>query len=154
MDDEAWRRHANPWSVWTRFAALPALVLAVWSRAWIGWWALGPLAALVLWLLVNPRAFPPAEASRGWASKGIHGEALWFRHPDRVPPRHRAALRWPALPAAAGFAALCWGLARLRFWPTALGGTAIALAQLWRLHLLGRLHDEVARRARPEPPAG
>jgi len=29
-----WERHANPWSVWTRFAILPLAVIAVWSRAW------------------------------------------------------------------------------------------------------------------------
>jgi hypothetical protein len=28
MDDRAWARHANPWSVWTRFATLPFLLLA------------------------------------------------------------------------------------------------------------------------------
>ena len=28
MSDEAWRRHADPGSAWTRFAALPALMLA------------------------------------------------------------------------------------------------------------------------------
>ena len=26
-----WQRHANPASVWTRFAALPLLVVAIWS---------------------------------------------------------------------------------------------------------------------------
>jgi hypothetical protein len=35
MSDETWRRHANPWSVWMRFAAIPALILAVWSRVWL-----------------------------------------------------------------------------------------------------------------------
>jgi hypothetical protein len=30
MTDEMWRRHANPWSVYTRFAAFPAMILAVW----------------------------------------------------------------------------------------------------------------------------
>jgi hypothetical protein len=32
MTDEAWRRHANPWSVWTRFAAIPAMILAIRSN--------------------------------------------------------------------------------------------------------------------------
>ena len=35
MTDEVWRRHANPWSVWTRYLAGPILILAVWSRFWI-----------------------------------------------------------------------------------------------------------------------
>jgi hypothetical protein len=29
MTDEAWRRHANPWSVWTRFSAIPAMIAAI-----------------------------------------------------------------------------------------------------------------------------
>jgi Family of unknown function (DUF6653) len=29
MDEAVWRRHANPWSVYTRFAAIPAMILAV-----------------------------------------------------------------------------------------------------------------------------
>jgi len=38
MDDAAWKRHANPWSVYTRFTCLPFIVLALWSRVWLGWW--------------------------------------------------------------------------------------------------------------------
>ncbi|WP_368855457.1 DUF6653 family protein, partial [Proteus mirabilis] len=29
-------------SVYTRFTAIPTMILAVWSRAWLGWWALIP----------------------------------------------------------------------------------------------------------------
>ena len=57
-DDAARARHANPWSVWTRILTLPVLVLAVWTRAWLGWWALAPVAATVLWIWLNPRLFP------------------------------------------------------------------------------------------------
>ena len=42
MDDNTWERHANPWSVWSRTTVLPALILAAWSRVWIGWWAFVP----------------------------------------------------------------------------------------------------------------
>ena len=41
MSDAVWARHANLWSVYTRFTVLPLLVMAIWSRAWIGWWVLG-----------------------------------------------------------------------------------------------------------------
>jgi hypothetical protein len=40
LDGENWMRHANPVSVWTRFAVLPLLAAAIWSRDWIGWWCL------------------------------------------------------------------------------------------------------------------
>lgn len=37
MDDQSWLSHANPLSVWTRILTpLPLLILAVWSRVWIG----------------------------------------------------------------------------------------------------------------------
>jgi len=39
LQGDHWMRHADPWSVWTRFLALPLLALAAWSRVWIGWWA-------------------------------------------------------------------------------------------------------------------
>lgn len=59
MTDEMWLRHADPWNVWTRFAAIPAFILAVWSRVWIGWWSLIPIALVILWLSLNVFVFPP-----------------------------------------------------------------------------------------------
>uniref|UniRef100_A0A832H3E3 Uncharacterized protein n=1 Tax=Oscillatoriales cyanobacterium SpSt-402 TaxID=2282168 RepID=A0A832H3E3_9CYAN len=44
MSEETWARHANPRSVWTRFTVLPMLILAIWSRIWLGWWSLAPIA--------------------------------------------------------------------------------------------------------------
>ena len=69
MDEESWARHANPWSVWTRAAILPLMVLAIWSRFWIGWWALAPVAALAVFAMVNPRLFPPPRNPDNWASR-------------------------------------------------------------------------------------
>lgn len=53
----AWMRHSNPVSVWTRFAVLPLLALALWSRDWIGWWSLIPIALSLVWMFVNPLFF-------------------------------------------------------------------------------------------------
>src|ERR1700674_2244999 len=78
MTEEAWRRHANPWSVYTRFAAIPAVILAIWSRVWIGWGALVPVAGVILWLWLNPHVFPAVTTPRNWASRGIYGERLWL----------------------------------------------------------------------------
>jgi hypothetical protein len=61
---EIWQRHANPWSVWTRFAAIPAMMLAVWSRVWIGWWSVAPIVLVMAWLVANvSKAFTIAEHS-------------------------------------------------------------------------------------------
>jgi hypothetical protein len=141
MTDEAWRRHANPWSVYTRFAAIPAMILAVWSRVWIGWWSLIPVALVMLWLWLNPHVFAPVTEPRTWASKGIYGEKLWLQDPAGVPAECRAVLRWLIVPGLAGFALLAWGLAALEPWPTVFGATLIALAQLWRIDRLVRLYE-------------
>jgi hypothetical protein len=64
MTDEAWQRHANPWSVYTRFAAILLMILAAWSRVWIGWWALLPVAAAIVCLWLNPHIFPAVTTPR------------------------------------------------------------------------------------------
>jgi len=67
MDDETWMRHANPWSVWSRATVLPVLILAAWSRVWIGWGALVPGVLAVLWMGANPRLFGPPASFDSWA---------------------------------------------------------------------------------------
>jgi hypothetical protein len=141
MTDEAWRRHANPWSVYTRFVAIPAMILAIWSRAWIGWWALMPVAGVLIWLGLNPHVFPAVTEPHSWAAKGIYGEKLWLHEPSSVPHGLRAVLRWLLIPALAGVVLVIWGLVQLQLWPTILGATLIVLAQLWRIHRLGLFYE-------------
>ncbi len=50
---DTWLRHANPVSVWTRFAVLPLLALSIWSRDWIGWWSLVPVVLTLVFMVVN-----------------------------------------------------------------------------------------------------
>jgi len=57
MTDEVWARHANPWSVRTRYLALPALIFSIWSRIWIGLWSLVPILLSIVWIWINPRVF-------------------------------------------------------------------------------------------------
>ena len=141
MTDEAWQRHANPWSVWTRFAAIPLMLLAIWSRAWIGWWSLVPVAAIVIWLFVNPRAFPPVREPRGWAARGIYGERAWLENRELVPPDHRQVLRLLVALGIIGFGLIVWGLVVLSVWPTIFGTTLVVVAQLWRIDRFGWLWE-------------
>ncbi|MBO1907532.1 hypothetical protein J4G37_21770 [Microvirga sp. 3-52] len=144
MDDEGWRRHANPWSVYTGLAAIPMMILAVWSRAWIGWWSLLPIVGVMLWLFLNPHVFPPVPASHGWAARGIHGERLWLEsRGEDLPSSYRRVLRWPAIPGGAGGILLLWGLVELSPWPTSYGATLLILAQLWRIDRLGLLYETI-----------
>lgn len=145
LDDATWRRHANPWSVWTRMGAFPLLVLAVWSRDWIGWWCLVPLAVLIFWMWINPRAFPPVDAPRSWASKGIYGEKMWAVDKSQEAEGHRAAIRWLIALAAVGAALMVWGLVVLSVWPTVFGVTLILLSQLWQIDRFVQIYQERER---------
>lgn len=132
MDEKTWMRHANPWSVWTRVFTLPLLILAIWSRVWLGWAAIVPIAALVIWLWINPRAFPPPRSTRNWASKAVLGERVWLNR-NRVPihsHHERAATLLSAL-SALGLPFLAWGLYQLAIWPTLLGFVLVLFGKLW-----------------------
>jgi hypothetical protein len=141
MTDEAWQRHANPWSVWTRFAAIPLMIVAIWSRVWLGWWSVLPVAAVTMWLWLNPHVFAPVETPTSWAAKGIYGEKLWLKERDRIAPEQLRVLRWLAPIGAAGFVLLGYGLVALDVWPTMYGATLIVLGQLWRIDRLVVIYE-------------
>ncbi|MEV4315890.1 DUF6653 family protein [Actinocrispum sp. NPDC049592] len=143
MKDETWQRHANPWSVWTRFAAIPPLLLSIWSRTWIGWWCLVPLALVIGWLWINPRAFRPVTEPKRWAERGIYGERLWVRSRD-LPPEHRNVIRFLFGVVLIGAALMVWGLVVLAVWPTVFGTTLIVITQLWRIDRYAQLYDSSA----------
>lgn len=131
MDEETWKRHANPWSVWTRIPILPLLVLAIWSRVWIGWWVLIPVGTLLVWTGLNPRVFRPPKFTDNWPSKGVLGERLWIQD-----DRDSVVEHW-VLPnvlnglSGAGVLILAWGLYRLALGPTLLGLSLALLGKLW-----------------------
>ncbi len=145
MSDRAWKRHANPWSVWTRFGAIPLLILCIWSRTWIGWWAVAPLALTILWLWWNPHAFRPVEVPTAWSSKGIYGERLWLQNRSRMPAGFVVAQRIWVVGAITGTVLLVWGLVALAVWPTLSGATLIVYGQLWRIDRLGIFYDQYHR---------
>lgn len=91
LEGDKWMRHANPWSVVTRFAVLPMLALSVWSRDWIGWWCLVPVTLSVVFLIVNPLLFSTPRSTRNWASKGVFGERVYAdRKLVEIPPQFRS----------------------------------------------------------------
>jgi hypothetical protein len=140
VKDETWRRHANPWSVWTRFAAIPPLILAIWSRTWIGWWCLVPLALVIVWLVINPSAFAPVEKPVRWTERGIYGEHMWVRDKN-IPEEHKRVLALLLGLAAIGATLLALGLITLSVWPTVFGATLVVVTQLWRIDRFATLYD-------------
>lgn len=115
MNDETWERHANPLSVYSRFSCLPLIVAAIWSRVWLGWWALAPLALAIGWTFINPRLFPaPIDKATG-AAKAVMGERFFFgaRKALAVPERHVAMAYWLTALSFAGAIALASGRHRV-----------------------------------------
>jgi hypothetical protein len=150
MDDAAWRRHASPWSVWTRVATLPVIVLAVWSRVWLGGWSLVPIAIVALWVWWNPRAFPAPRDTRNWGSKATFGERVWLaRREAPIPRHHEIAARVLVLISLSGLPILIGGLISLQVWATLAGMMVTMLGKLWFCDRMVWLYEDM-RVARPE----
>ncbi len=134
MTPATWDRHANPWSGWSRVAILPLLAAAAWSRVWIGWWALVPVGAIVIWTWVNPRIFAPPASTDNWMSRGVLGEQIWLvRGGEPALAHHLPVVRALTFLGAAGAILLLVGLVLLDL-PLAVAGLAVAmLAKLWLL---------------------
>ncbi len=111
MDSEVWKRHASGWSVWTRFATLPFLYLAIWSFSVTHWFnATGLTAAVIFWLWLNPRIFPAPRRFDRWHSRAVLGERVWLNRSAIPVPAHenRKALVFSAI-AGLGFLLGLWG---------------------------------------------
>ena len=150
MDDETWSRHANPWSVWTRFIILPVLALVIWSRAWLGWYSLIPIGAVLIWTWLNPRAFNKPKTTKHWSSKAVLGERVWIKRKDLpVPQHHLKAILVLNILTASGVPFLIWGLYTLRLWPTVLGVLLVYLGKMWFLDRMVWLFEDM-KNASPE----
>ena len=143
--EDAWHRHANPWSVYTRIPIPLMLVLAIWSRAWIGWWSLVPIGIVLAWTVINPRVFPPPRSLDHWASQAVLGETHWAARKQKpIPARHRVAPLVLSVISAAGLPFLVWGLIVLDPWITAVGLVVQMAGKLWFLDRMTLLHDDVS----------
>ncbi len=144
MDVGTWQRHANPWSVWTRIPILAVFVVVVWSRVWLGWWVLLPLAAVAAWTWWNPRAFAPPAHTDTWSSKSVFGERLWLnRAAVPVPARHVRVAHLLLAVSALGVAPLSWGLLTLDVWPTLFGMVVMYSGKLWFLDRMVWLYEDM-----------
>jgi hypothetical protein len=149
LDGDKWMRHANPVSVWTRFAVLPLLALAIWSRDWIGWWSLVPVALSLAFMMVNPLLFPEPRSTRNWASKGVFGERVWAdRDTVEIPDQFRTS-RVPAATYAiqtVGLAVLVYGLVELELLAVAAGLVIAETAKAWFIDRMVLLYEDMKQR--------
>ena len=123
---DKWMRHANAMSVWTRFTVVPLIALAVWSRAWIGWYSLIPVALAVAWTVVNPLFFPVPRSTRNWASKAVLGERVYGeRNTVELPTQFLTQVPNVANAlSAVGLLVLAYGLTTLDL-PSTIAGVLI-----------------------------
>ena len=152
MDDAAWRRHCNPWSGWTRMlTALPLLVLAIWSRVWIGWYSVIAVVLALGWIWLNPRFFKEPQQFDSWMSKGVLGERVFLEHRGEIAPHHlRAAhtLTWASLPGAV---IMAWGLWALWWEGAVFGALLTALPKIWFVDRMVWIFEDWRRESRPVP---
>ncbi len=146
LDEETWRRHANPWSVITRNTALPLLILAFYSRVWVSWWALIPICFTLFWTWLNPRIFSVPRSFDFWSSKAVFGERFWAnRDQVPVPPRHRKVPHLLLILSGIGMLPVVWGIIFLDIWPTILGSVMIYAGKLWFLDRMVWLFEDMNR---------
>ena len=148
---ESWARHANPISVWTRFAVLPLLAASIWSRDWIGWWSLVPVVLSLVFMMVNPLLFAKPRSTRNWASKGVFGERVWAeRNKVPVPAQFTAAGLAPTYAIQLlGAVLLTYGLVRLDLVDTIAGLLILQTAKAWYIDRQVLLFEDMKHR-RPE----
>jgi uncharacterized protein DUF6653 len=148
LEGDSWARHANPVSVTTRFAVLPLLALSIWSRDWIGWWCLVPVALSLVFMMVNPLLFPKPRSTRNWASKGVFGERVWSERTTVTPPRQfsTGVLNVTYAIQVVGAAVLTYGLVRLDVVDTVAGLVILQTAKAWYIDRQVLLFEDMKAR--------
>jgi hypothetical protein len=141
LEGDRWMRHANPVSVWTRFAGLPLLAVSIWSRDWIGWWSLLPIGLSLVFLALNPLLFPVPASTRNWASRGVFGERVYARRDTEPIP---AAFRSP-VPRITygvqlfGLVVLAYGLVELGWVGVVAAVTGLVIVQTAKAWCIDRM---------------
>jgi len=150
MDETAWQRHANPWSVWTRATSLPFLLAAVWSHAWLGIWALVPVALVVLWLWLNPRLFAVPDRTDTWSARATFGERVWLNRKIVPIPDHQVRVaHLLSVTSALGFAVALVGAFLNDLLSTVVGGLVDWFAKMWFCDRMVWLYDEMKEKHPP-----
>lgn len=144
MSEQTWQRHANPWSVYTRFSCLPLIALSVWSRVWIGdlFWL--PFGLSMLWAYLNPRVFPKPLKTNSWASKATFGERVYMnKKVVPIPKHHERAAFILVLMCMPGTFLLGWGLFQLHGWMVICGLFGSILPKLWFVDRMVWLYEDM-----------
>lgn len=145
LTDENWKKHSNPWSVWTRYSVLPIIVLAFWSRIWIGWWCLVPGIISILWMFFNPVFFSKPKSTKNWASKSVLGERVYLnRDIIDIPEHHKTPLiKILNIVSSIGMILAIWSIVYYSIWGAILGVCLAYLGKSWFLDRMVWLYEDM-----------
>jgi hypothetical protein len=144
LEGDKWMKHANPWSIWSRFATLPFLILAIWSRTWIEWYSLIPIIILVIWLIINPTLFKKPKNFDNWGAKSVFGEKFWSnRNEKSVPKHHYTPVMILTILQTVGGIILMIGLWKLEINLTIIGTITVYLSKMWFLDRMVWLYEDM-----------
>ena len=121
---------------------------SVWSREWIGWWCLVPVALSLIFMVVNPLLFATPRSTRNWASKGVFGERIWAdrNQYDARPVRRVPGTRVAPACQFVGLAVLAWGLVELDLLATVAGMVLVQGAKAWYIDRMVLLFEDMKTR--------
>ncbi|HEY9814308.1 MAG TPA: DUF6653 family protein [Candidatus Obscuribacterales bacterium] len=144
LDEKTWQGHSNPWCFWTRLTVIPLLFLAIWSRVWIGEWALVFVVLALLWNWYNARIFPVPKSTKNWASKSVFGERVWInRQQVPIPDHHRIFPKALTGLSVVGLAISVNGLWAFKLPFVLLGLMLMYIGKLWFLDRMVWLYEDM-----------
>lgn len=143
---DKWKKHANPWSVWTRFSTLPFLVFAIWSHVWISWYSLIPVSVLIIWLMVNPTLFKEPKNFNSWASKAVLWERFFAeRTTTPIPSHHNVPIIILTVLQSLWALILWFWLWNTHIYLTLVGTLLIYLTKMWFLDRMVWIYEDMIK---------
>jgi hypothetical protein len=124
------------------------VAITIWSRDWIGWYCLIPVAASIVWMMVNPLLLEAPRSTRNWASRGVLGERVWAeRRNVAIPPQFDSAVpNFANLYSVLGLTLLAYGLAGLHVLPVLAGIAIVHGGKLWYIDRMVLLFEDMKTR--------
>lgn len=145
LTQDNWMKHANPWSVWTRYSVLPIIIFAFWSRIWIGWWCVIPGVVSLVWMFFNPVFFSKPTSTKNWASKSVLGERVYLnRDKVEIPEHHKSPIQNILNSiSSVGMVLSIWAIVEYSLWGAIVGTSLAYLGKSWYLDRMVWLYEDM-----------
>ncbi len=132
LSEKTWKKHANPLSAWSRAISFVLLPIIIWYHSWY------LLIAYIIWLIINPRLFPPPKNLNDWISRAVIGEQI-YTSTGKLKADLSTALNLANLITVI---ALIYSAYQRLLWPTVLLTIISYFLKFWFLHKMVKLADQ------------